>query len=421
MRIVRLANFVTPRSGGLRTALLQLGEGYQACGHEAILVVPGKTAADELTPAGRVITVPGWRAPGLSGYRVMMSRRRLRRLLADLAPDRIEVSDQSSLRWLGRWARRHGVRSVMVSHESLYRLLGNGPGRVLRRVADYANLRTARDYDTVVCTTSWASRDFRRIGAENLAQVALGVDLETFHPAMWDQAIRDRYAAQGQIILIHCGRLSKEKQPERSVEALASLRAAGVDAVLLMAGGGPLRSRLERQAAGLPVHFIDFVVDRAALAGLLATADVAIAPGPVETFGLAALEALACGTPVVVSAESALPEVVGPAGVAVQGEGAAFAEGVAELLRRPEARRRTEARTQAERYSWPRAVAGFLSTHGIDAHGFGREPVRAGAEHRFVTLGEIALGETESRGPKRPPRQRLVSTSARWNRTGRSS
>lgn len=43
---------------------------------------------------------------------------------------------------------------------------------------------------------------------------------------------------------------------------------------------------------------------------------MAIAPGPAETFGLAALEALACGTPVVVRAESALPEVVGDAGPA---------------------------------------------------------------------------------------------------------
>jgi alpha-1,6-mannosyltransferase len=64
VRIVRLANFVTARSGGLRTALLQLGEGYEASGHEAVLVVPGEAPADELTAAGRVITVPGWRVPG---------------------------------------------------------------------------------------------------------------------------------------------------------------------------------------------------------------------------------------------------------------------------------------------------------------------------------------------------------------------
>ncbi len=71
---------------------------------------------------------------------------------------------------------------------------------------------------------------------------------------------------------------------------------------------GPGRSR-----------FAGFLPDRSDLAALLASADVAIAPGPAETFGLAGLEALACGTPVVVSAESALPEVVGEAGASVAG------------------------------------------------------------------------------------------------------
>lgn len=42
MRIVRLANFVTERSGGLRTALARLGEGYAARGHEPVLVCPGR-------------------------------------------------------------------------------------------------------------------------------------------------------------------------------------------------------------------------------------------------------------------------------------------------------------------------------------------------------------------------------------------
>jgi alpha-1,6-mannosyltransferase len=149
------------------------------------------------------------------------------------------------------------------------------------------------------------------------------------------------------------------------VEAVAALRSAGVDAVLVVAGGGPLRARLERQAAGLPVHFVDFVADRRALATLLATADIALAPGPAETFGLAALEALACGTPVVVDRASALPEVVGEAGVAVHGNGAAFARGVRELLTRGEETRRRDARAQAERFSWDRSVAGFLDTHGL--------------------------------------------------------
>ena len=44
MRIVRLANFVAPHSGGLRTSLAELGAGYLAAGHEPVLVIPGERA-----------------------------------------------------------------------------------------------------------------------------------------------------------------------------------------------------------------------------------------------------------------------------------------------------------------------------------------------------------------------------------------
>lgn len=53
MRIVRLANFVSARSGGLRTALRNLGEGYQRAGHEAVLIIPGNKRSDEITEQGR--------------------------------------------------------------------------------------------------------------------------------------------------------------------------------------------------------------------------------------------------------------------------------------------------------------------------------------------------------------------------------
>ena len=126
---------------------------------------------------------------------------------------------------------------------------------------------------------------------------------------------------------------------------------------------GIMRQRLERRARRdqLPVTFAGFLPDRTDLAALLASADVAIAPGPAETFGLAGLEALACGTPVVVSAESALPEVVGDAGAAVAGED--LSAGVTTVLSWPEAARRARARARAERFGWPAAVHAFLAIH----------------------------------------------------------
>jgi alpha-1,6-mannosyltransferase len=146
------------------------------------------------------------------------------------------------------------------------------------------------------------------------------------------------------------------------------LRNSGVRAVLVVAGAGPLRNALQEEAAerGLPVRFLGHLSDPHELAALLATVDVAIAPGPIETFGLAALEALASGTPVVVSAESALPEVIGAAGLAADGDGPGYAAAIRELIARPEETRRAAARAQAERFPWSASVAGFLAAHDVE-------------------------------------------------------
>jgi len=379
MRIVRVANFVTERSGGLRTALRQLGAGYQRAGHESVLIIPGQTASDVLTDQGRVITLAGPEVPGMGGYRVLLDRNRTAAVLRKLRPDRIEVSDRTTLRWVGGWARRHGVPSMMVSHESLdglLRLFGPSSGRW---VADRLNARTAAAHDTVLCTTGWAAAEFERIGAPNVTRVPLGVDLESFSPDRYDPSLRRRWAADGDLLLLHCGRLSAEKKPRRSLAALAALRDAGVPAVLAVAGGGPLRIALQTEAAerGLPVRFLGHIRHRDELAALLATADIAIAPGPIETFGLSALEALASGTPVVVSAESALPEVIGDAGLAAVGEGPGYGTAIRTLMSRPAAARRAAARAQASKYPWSAAVDGFLTAHGCGRPAMPRPLVRS--------------------------------------------
>ncbi|MFB7945356.1 glycosyltransferase [Kitasatospora phosalacinea] len=366
--IVRVANFVTPVSGGLRTALRHLGAGYLAAGHRPVLVVPGPVRSDEWTEQGRVITLPGPRVPGSGGYRVLRGKRRLASLLDELAPDRLEVSDRTTLRWTGAWAKAHGVRSMMVSHESVTGVLGawGVPPETARRLADRLNSRTAQGYDTVLCTTAWAAEEFERIGARNIERAPLGVDLETMRPECHDPSLRAELADPQQVLLVMCSRLSGEKRPERALEALAELRRRHrVPAVLAVAGAGPLRGRLERRAAELrlPVRFLGHLAGRSELAALLATADVVIAPGPVETFGLAALETLACGTPVAVSRSSALPQVVGGAGIAAADSGAGFALAVRELLERPEAERRAAARARAEQFGWEAATAAFLTAH----------------------------------------------------------
>jgi alpha-1,6-mannosyltransferase len=364
MRVVQVANFYGPRSGGLRTAVDRLGAEYRAAGHEVYLIVPGphagrtrlRTGVNRITLAARLIPLAG-------GYRAVLPGP-VKALLESLRPDALEVSDRLTLRSLGQWGREHDVTTVMISHERLDRLVGQVlPHRAAQKFADFANARTAANYDTVVCTTAFAREEFDRIGATNVATVPLGVDLQTFHPRRHSALLRRKWAAPTQMLLVHCGRLSVEKRVDRSIDALAALCDAGVDARLVVVGEGPLRPRLERQAARLPVEFTGFVTNRHTVAGLLASADLTLAPGPHETFGLAALESLACGTPAVVSRTSALTEIItADSGASADNDPEAIAHAVREIISRPEHHRRKCARRRAEMFTWQRAADGMLAT-----------------------------------------------------------
>jgi alpha-1,6-mannosyltransferase len=366
MRVVQVANFYGPRSGGLRTAVDRLGAEYCAAGHEVYLLVPGGRADAQRLPSGvRRISLPARLIPFTGGYRAVLPGP-VTTLLERLEPDALEVSDRLTLRSLGPWGRRHGVATVMISHERLDRLLGQLlPRRLARAAADVANRRTAANYDAVVCTTAFAREEFDRIAADNAMTVPLGVDLEQFHPRHRCDAVRRQWAGPEQTLLVHCGRLSVEKHAHRSIDAVAALCDSGVDARLVIVGEGPLRNRLERQAARLPVDFTGYVGCRDTVAGILASADVALAPGPHETFGLAALEALACGTPAVVSRTSALAEILtSDSGAAADNDPMAIAHAVTSIIDRPEPLRRSHARRRAEQFPWPRSAAGMLSALG---------------------------------------------------------
>lgn len=362
-RIVQLANFVTPSSGGLRTALGHLAEGYFRAGHDVVQVVPGARTGRERTSWGCRITVAAPEMPG-TGYRLVVDRAAVLRLLDELAPDRVEVHDRTTLRCVGRWARDRGVPSLVVSHERLDKWLRQWlPARLpLDDWADRANSSLAASFDDVVCTTAWAEREFARIGVSRLRRVPLGVDLERFRP---DDSARDRWCARDEVLLVMASRLSKEKRPDLAVGGARELFRRGVPIRLFIAGDGPLRTSVAEQAYGLPVELLGFVPDRGRLAGLLGAADVVLAPGPVETFGLAALEALACGTPVVASVHSALPEVLGDAGRVTASTPRSLADGVQQLLEVDATDRRRVARRRAERFPWSATVEGFLRAHQL--------------------------------------------------------
>lgn len=359
MHVVQVAGFYGPTSGGLRTAVDALGAGYLASGLRRTLVVPGDRDGEEETPSGRCVTLAGPTLPGGAGYRIFADRRRLASVVASLEPDRIEVSDKLHAALLGRVANDLGVRALLVSHERLDGILAARVPRVvpLRRLADAWNRRYAHLYPTVVCASTWAAAELRRVGA-NVVRIPLGVDLDTFAPGAAGRV------DDGRIRLVCVSRLSAEKRPALAVETLAHLLAVGIPASLTMVGAGPLEDGLRRAARGLPVTFTGHVADRSALAALLAAADVALAPCPVETFGLAVLEAMACGTPVVVAEGGGAPELVADrTGRVARTDPASFAHAVLVLASDDTARR--AARRHADAHSWARATAAFLAAHDI--------------------------------------------------------
>lgn len=220
-------------------------------------------------------------------------------------------------------------------------------------------------FDSIVATTAFAAEEFERIGARNVVRVPLGVDLDAFDPSRYDEAERDLLLGDdADVLLVSCTRLSREKRPDLAVSALARLRRRGVRARLVVIGTGAWEGHVRKVAAGLPVTFLGHVPDRERLARILASADVAVNPGPIETFGLAALEALASGTPVVASRTSALVDIAsGAAGQAVAPDPSALAVAIMSILRRPTEGCRRAARARAEEYPWSRTVEGMLALH----------------------------------------------------------
>ena len=216
--------------------------------------------------------------------------------------------------------------------------------------------------------TNFAANEFERIKISNLKKVPLGVDLNEFNPQNRDLSLRKELLKGSRYLLIHCGRLSPEKEPARSVEAVRALTTAGVDVKLIIVGGGPLWKTIRKQSQDLPIEMLGYVANRKMVATYLATADVAIAPGPLETFCLSALESLASGTPVVASSSSAVGEILNvtsdsPAGLVADDDGQSFAVAINNLLR--DSSLRARARAQAESYSWSNTVASMLTVHGI--------------------------------------------------------
>ncbi len=202
------------------------------------------------------------------------------------------------------------------------------------------------------------------------------------------ERVRERYQIRGRFVL-YAGNIKPHKNLDRLIAAFGLLKQqpGHEDLKLLIIGDevnryGSLRRAVESAGIRQDVRFFGFVPDRT-LAALYRLASAFAFPSLYEGFGLPPLEAMACGTPVVTSRLSSLPEVVGDAAVLVDPYSVeAIADGLVRVLG-DEALRATlieRGHARVNHFSWERSVAaiheGYMKVLGVPV------PAHAAAEIR---------------------------------------
>lgn len=310
-------------AGGVRRAIAAKHAYLSAHGFAHRIVAPRVRGQDMIDCGG----VP---LPGSGGYRFVLSRRRAAGLIDAAEPDLIESADPYRLAWSCLdVARKRGIACLAFCHSNLPLVAGRRFGAAAERAAQRYLARLYSQFDAVLAPSRTLLDALRGAGVEQAVLQPLGVDSRVFHPRRRDERwrrdlLRTLQRPPQTRLLVYAGRFAAEKNLDLLAQASTLL---GGRCVLLLVGNGP------RPPRGPHLHFLGTVHDEAALARVLASCDAFVHAGDQETFGLAALEAMACGTPVVVSAHQGLGELAHGVGQTVDSRHAQpWAEAIAAAL-----------------------------------------------------------------------------------------
>ena len=151
-------------------------------------------------------------------------------------------------------------------------------------------------------------RDFS-VPPERIEVIPNFIDTSVWRPDR-EPCHRSKLAPAGEKIVMHVSNFRAVKRVEDVVEVFARIRRE-VPTRLVLVGDGPDRPRALKRAADLGVQdHVRFLGKYASVEEILSCADLFLLPSETESFGLAALEAMACGAPVVSTRAGGLPEVI---------------------------------------------------------------------------------------------------------------
>ena len=341
MKIALLTDAWLPQVNGVVTTLLELVRELQAAGHDVKVVEPGQF---------RTRPCPGY--PGID-----LAVRPFRQVQAQLdawAPDAIHLATEGPLGWAGRrYCLRRKLAFTTAFHTRFPEILNAALGLPLGW--GYALFRHFhRPSRGVMVPTQGVLQMLERRGFANLRQWTHGVDTQVF--AFQGQSSPSPLVGTvAHPVSLYVGRVSYEK----NIEAFLQLEMPGTKVVC---GVGPLEARLKAKYP--QVRWLG-ILDRAALAGVYAAADVFVFPSRSETFGLVMLEAMACGTPVAAYPVEGPQEVLGAAG-GHAARGGVLDDDLLAATQRALAVPRCEARHRALDFTWA-AAASIFASHLVPA------------------------------------------------------
>jgi N-acetyl-alpha-D-glucosaminyl L-malate synthase BshA len=198
-----------------------------------------------------------------------------------------------------------GPKIVVTLHGTDITVVGTDPA--YRRTTRHAIDRS----DGVTAVSQWLVDETIRVFQPHRAmrRIPNFVDLERFRPGC-TAGFHERLADPGEAVLMHVSNFRPVKRVLDVVRVFAKVKAER-PARLVLVGDGPERPKAEEEARRLGVAGrVAFLGERTEIERLLAAADLFLLPSESESFGLAALEAMACGVPVIATRTGGIPELV---------------------------------------------------------------------------------------------------------------
>ena len=261
--------------------------------------------------------------------------------------------------WLGGLAARRAALPAIVTRRMDRPLR---PGWRTRLIYERCSRRTAAIAPAIVAQLVAGG-----VPRERIVLIPSAVDPQRVQPRLAATAVRAGLGAKAEdAVLLSIAALVRRKGIDVLLEALAALARRGLRPRLWVAGDGPERAALAAQSERLGVAGqVDWLGRRDDVGDLLAAADVFVLPSRAEGLGVAALEAMAAGRPVVASAVGGLAESVidGRTGLLVPpGDAVALGAALERLLHEPALRAALGAAGPT------RVGEGFLAEQMVEAY-----------------------------------------------------